>query len=142
MSRWSWSWSPVVAIGAAASANAALIALALAHPPDSVGGPRSGSGAVDSGIAARRRFADAGGGLEVEPAAGGLSVRLTGATLTAATVACERPDSAALDALVPWTDTSSPLAIALPRAGRWTVRVTGRDATGAALEGLAEVLLP
>ncbi len=140
--RWSWSWTPVVAIAAAAVANAAMIATSLVHPPESVSGLRSGEGVADAGVAARRRFAEADIVISVSPSRDGLRVDIDGKRLAEATVACERPGDAALDTQAAWTDSTVPLEIPLPRSGRWTVRISGQDTAGHALEGVSEVLLP
>lgn len=83
--------------------------------------------AYDEDLAALDRFEALGLVLRCEPGANGeLSLALEGdaATISDATLAFYRPDSASLDQTLRWDDPSRPLHLALPRTGAWRVTLT------------------
>lgn len=131
MIRISWAYAPVIAIGMAAIANLGIvIAGGRVRPQPVEDRPWLASVTFDQRKAAEGRFAASGMRLSAEPEPGGIRFRFTGAPLADARIELYRPDDRGLDQIVAWPDTARPLALALPRAGLWRVRLTGTAADG------------
>lgn len=130
MIRWSWAYLPFVMIGASAIANGIIILTSSHVRPQQVDDrPWVRSATMDADRAARDRFAEHWT-LTAAPRPGGLDLTLTGEAISDVQIACWRPDDESLDHAVAWDIGTHPLALDLPRSGRWRLTLTGRSAAG------------
>lgn len=141
-----WWMAPAIGVGIVALANAVLIATSVhVRPQRSEAQPYAASAHEDRHADERAAFAARGWRLSAP-------VDETGATLSlmapggvrpmAAQVSVFRPDDAAADQQVVWTDPSQPLRVDLPRPGAWSLRVRILDAAGVALAGDLRLVRP
>ncbi|MFM2092062.1 MAG: FixH [Planctomycetota bacterium] len=122
-----WPWVPVLVIGAAAAVNGVMFLVARRAAPRLVEPtPYLASRNEDARQGARFAFADAGLRLETSPVAGGIAVRIRGATVPAGVLRIEHPADPAKDRDQPWTAGATAAVIAAA-PGRWIVAWTAAD---------------
>lgn len=141
-----WWMAPVIGVGIVATANAVLITTAVrVRPQKSEARPYAESAFEDKHAGERDGFAARGWRLERAVDATGATLRLVaadGPRPVRAEVALFRPNDAAADRQVAWTDPAQPLRIELPRPGAWSLRIVISDALGATLASEARIDRP
>ena len=128
-----WAFVPVIVIGLAMIPNAIMIAVAKQRAPASVEeSPYAASVRIDDEKSALKRFDSMGFALTSRvPEAGMLQLELDGPQpLEGVEVLLQRHDTATLDKVINWDSIHEPLAVAVPRLGRWTVTLTGSTPGG------------
>jgi hypothetical protein len=141
MARWSpWAWTPFIIIGLTAIPNAILIygaktvGISKVEPH-----PWVAAGRLDADKEQRAAFTAAGHRFTASvEGRSALCVHQGPAVLPAGSqVRAYRPSDAALDQVVPWTDSTAPLRIELPAPGSWILYLDLPGATAVAMHAVA-----